>query len=264
MTYWQNPRLTVFRKTVETVLDPRLGCKITVRTVLFHSNQKLSFNCIYFFNYWSILCWCVSFSSCRPSSSLSSLFMNDFWGIPLQSNDSHKSYRPITVLTFRWNYLVGGLNPIGYHVINILLHSAVSVLFHHVCSRIFHGYLSSQTSSLSLLCGLFFALHPIHTEAVANVVGRADVLCGLFYLLAFLSYINCFPNGTSPDGNKRPSKYSKLWLASCIFWCILSLFSKEHGVTVLGVCVVFDVLFVCKFNGEHLFKALASPGALLR
>ena len=204
------------------------------------------------------------FSSCRPSSPLSSLFMNDFWGIPLQSNESHKSYRPVTVLTFRWNYLIGGLNPIGYHVINILLHSSVSVLFLHVCTRIFHGYISSQTSSLSLLCGLFFAVHPIHTEAVANVVGRADVLCALFYLLAFLSYINCFSNGSSSEGNKRPSKYSKLWLASCIFWCILSLFSKEQGVTVLGVCGAFDVLFVCKFNGEHFFKALTSPGTLLR
>lgn len=202
--------------------------------------------------------------SCRPSSPLSSLFANDFWGIPLQSNDSHKSYRPITVLTFRWNFLIGGLNPVGYHVVNVLLHSAVSVLFLHFCTRIFSGYVSSQISSLSLLCGLFFAIHPIHTEAVANVVGRADILCALFYLLALLSYTKCFSDGSFLEGNKRPSKYSKLWLASCIFWCVLSLFSKEQGITVLGVCVVYDIIFVCKVSGEDLSKALASPAVFLR
>lgn len=201
------------------------------------------------------------FCLCRPSSPLSSLFRNDFWGIPLQSNESHKSYRPITVLTFRWNYFIGGLNPIGYHLVNVLLHSLVSVLFLNFCTRIFHGYLTLQTSSLSLLCGLFFAVHPIHTEAVANVVGRADVLCGLFYLLALLSFINCFPDGNTFDGNKKSPKYSRLWLASCIFCSILSLFSKEQGITVFGVCVVFDVVFVCKYTGEHLLK---SPAVFLR
>ena len=117
---------------------------------------------------------------------------------------------------------------------------------------------------MSFLCGLFFALHPIHTEAVSNVVGRADVLCGLFYLLALLSYINSFSDARTSEGNKRPARYSKFWLASCIFWCVLALFSKEQGVTVFGVCVVYDVLFVCKFNGENFFKAMASALTVLR
>lgn len=168
------------------------------------------------------------------------------------------------MLTFRWNFLIGGLNPIGYHVINVLLHATVCVLFLRVCRRIFNSHISSQTSSLSLLCGLFFALHPIHTEAVANVVGRSDVLCGVFYLVALLSYMNCFSDGITLEENKRPAKYSKLWLASCIFCSVLSLFSKEQGITVLGVCVVYDVVFVCKFNGEHLLKALVSPTILSR
>lgn len=184
----------------------------------------------------------------------------------MKRNDSHKSYRPITVLTFRWNFLLGSLNPLGYHLVNVFLHGVVSILFLHVCKRIFNGHVrsESQTNSLSLLCGLFFALHPIHTEAVANVVGRADILCGLFYILAFLSYLNCFPEGSTNDSSKRPVKYSKLWLGSCVLWCVLSVFSKEHGITVLGVCVVYDFVFVCKLTGEHLFKTLFSPTILLR
>ena len=130
----------------------------------------------------------------------------------------------------------------------------MSILFLHVCTRILNGHVRSQTNSLPLLCGLFFAIHPIHTEAVANVVGRADILCGLFYLLSLLSYLNCFPEGTAKDSSKRPSKYSKLWLVSSVFWCVLSLFSKENGITVLGVCVVYDFVFVCNFGGEHFFR----------
>ncbi|XP_068685859.1 protein O-mannosyl-transferase TMTC4-like [Montipora foliosa] len=195
----------------------------------------------------------------RPSSPLSSLFTNDFWGIPIQSNESHKSYRPITILTFRWNYLIGGLNPFGYHAINVLLHSAVSVFFLCFCKRLFNTYIGSPNRSLPVFCGLFFALHPIHTEAVSNVVGRADVLCGLFYLLTLLSYINCFPDGSSPNRHKVPSKYSRLWLASSIFCCVLSLFSKEQGITVLGVCVVLDIVLVGKVSGGYLLKAIATP-----
>lgn len=200
----------------------------------------------------------------RPSTPISNLFSNDFWGIPLKRNDSHKSYRPITVLTFRWNFLAGGLNPIGYHFINVVLHSIVSALFFHTCIRILNGNFGSKTKSLPLLCGMLFALHPIHTEAVANVVGRAEILCALFYLLALLSYINCFPDGTTEDSSKRPAKYSRVWLASCIFWCVLSLFSKEQGITVLEVCIAYDLVFVCKFKGEHLLKIFSSPAVLLR
>ncbi|EDO39962.1 predicted protein, partial [Nematostella vectensis] len=122
----------------------------------------------------------------RPHSSLTSIFRNDFWGEPLDSNHSHKSYRPATILTFRLNYLIHGLQPLGYHVVNVGMHVAVSVLFVSACDVIFQGLTSSD--SATLLAGLIFAIHPIHTEAVANVTGRADVQCALFYLLSFLSF----------------------------------------------------------------------------
>ncbi|CAH0669236.1 unnamed protein product [Spodoptera exigua] len=43
---------------------------------------------------------------------------------------SHKSYRPLTVLTFRWNYAIHGLQPAGYHLVNLLLHALVSLLYY--------------------------------------------------------------------------------------------------------------------------------------
>jgi hypothetical protein len=57
----------------------------------------------------------------RPHVPLKNLLKNDFWGTSMTKEQSHKSYRPLTVLTFRWNYAIGGLNPTGYHLVRILL-----------------------------------------------------------------------------------------------------------------------------------------------
>lgn len=82
---------------------------------------------------------------------------------------SHKSYRPLTVLTFRLNYLFSELNAASYHLLNLVLHAVVCVLFLRVC-RLF----LDKTSSL--VAALLFAVHPIHTEAVSTAVNRMVVL----------------------------------------------------------------------------------------
>ena len=74
---------------------------------------------------------------------------------------SHKSYRPLTVLTFRLNYLFSELSAASYHLLNVVLHAVVCVLFLRVC-RLF-----LDTNS-SLVAALLFAVHPIHTEAVSS------------------------------------------------------------------------------------------------
>lgn len=76
---------------------------------------------------------------------------------------SHKSYRPLTVLTFRLNYVFSELSAASYHLLNVLLHAAVCVLFLRVC-RLF------LDRTTSLVAALLFAVHPIHTEAVSVCV----------------------------------------------------------------------------------------------
>eukprot|EP00298_Acanthocystis_sp_HF-20_P002893 c13280_g1_i1.p1 GENE.c13280_g1_i1~~c13280_g1_i1.p1 ORF type:complete len:133 (-),score=15.73 c13280_g1_i1:6-404(-) len=56
-------------------------------------------------------------------SNLFNLWKNDFWGFPMNNEKSHKSYRPLTVITFRLSYLLNGLDPYTFHLINILLHA---------------------------------------------------------------------------------------------------------------------------------------------
>ena len=90
------------------------------------------------------------------------LLRNDYWGTPMNSTDSHKSYRPLTVATFRLNYMLHELEPLGYHLVNVLLHSAVVYLYVLMCGAVF-----SQVWP-ALIAGLLFAVHPIHTEAVSH------------------------------------------------------------------------------------------------
>lgn len=99
--------------------------------------------------------------------------------------ESHKSYRPLTVLTFRANAEMAGITPFTFHLTNVLLHVIVCALFYEFSLKIFQ----KQTIPAALASFVFLA-HPVHTEAVANIVGRAEVLAGLFYLLCLVKYYN--------------------------------------------------------------------------
>ena len=98
-----------------------------------------------------------------PNTSWSDLLGNDFWGSNISTNFSHKSYRPLCVATFRLNYMLHGLDPIGYHLVNVVLHAVVCYLYVKLCAVVF----STNSVWPALTAGLLFAVHPIHTEAVS-------------------------------------------------------------------------------------------------
>lgn len=92
------------------------------------------------------------------------LFEHDFWGGTMSRKESHKSFRPLTVLTFRYlNHYFSGLHPFSYHLVNVLLHAGCSVLFLEVCRLLLLGKEMWATFAACL-----FAAHSIHTEAVSH------------------------------------------------------------------------------------------------
>lgn len=194
----------------------------------------------------------------NPASPLSNIWKNDFWGSNLSSNSSHKSYRPLTVLTFRINYLLaGGLYPVGFHLLNVALHCVISALMIDVFSILIGGLSHDGKGSklsfspkASFLAALFFAAHPVHTESVAGVVGRADLLCALFFQLSFLVYCKSF------QGSDK--KFSVSWIIGSILLCAVAMLCKEQGITVLGVNAAYDILMVCNLNIYELLQRLLS------
>ncbi|XP_017554406.1 protein O-mannosyl-transferase TMTC1 [Pygocentrus nattereri] len=174
----------------------------------------------------------------RPGSSLRSIFTDDFWGKRMADNTSHKSYRPLCILTFKLNIVLGGMTPFYFHVVNVCLHCVVTVLLMHTCERYVF-----KNSRLAFLTALLFAVHPIHTEAVSGIVGRADVLASMLFLLAFLSYIRSVSGCDTADS--FPSTVSPCSLGLSLFLGTCAMLVKETGVTVFGVCILYDSLVLC-------------------
>uniref|UniRef100_A0A3Q2HNQ0 Protein O-mannosyl-transferase TMTC1 n=1 Tax=Equus caballus TaxID=9796 RepID=A0A3Q2HNQ0_HORSE len=171
----------------------------------------------------------------RPGAPLRwGIFTNDFWGKGMAENTSHKSYRPLCVLTFKLNIFLTGMNPFYFHAVNVILHCLVTLVLMYTCDKTVF-----KNRGLAFVTALLFAVHPIHTEAVAGIVGRADVLACLLFLLAFLSYNRsvdqccvgeCFPPTASP-----------FFLLLSLFLGTCAMLVKETGITVFGVCLVYDL-----------------------
>lgn len=178
----------------------------------------------------------------RPHTPIKNVFLNDFWGMPMYKEQSHKSYRPLCVLTFRWNYYVHQLEPMGYHLVNMLLHGLVSVMYLRMCSM----FLQELPS---FVAALLFAVHPIHTEAVTGVVGRAETLSSLFFLGAFILYAKAAKQ-------KNRVGWQPLILAMiCVYTAMLC---KEQGITVNAICLMYEIFIVQKLKLLDLWQNLKS------
>ena len=111
--------------------------------------------------------------------TLPTLLTSDYWitrknpfGDPPPPTSSGL-YRPLVSLSYALNYAVGGLNPIGYHLVNLLLHLLVTWLLYLLALRL------QFPPGAAVSAAALFAIHPLHTEAITNVVGRAELFMAL-------------------------------------------------------------------------------------
>lgn len=120
-----------------------------------------------------------------PGTALLYIFTNDFWGFPVSDPSSHKSYRPVTMLSLRfWPPRGPGEHPPAFHVHagNAILHGAVSALVGALAWRVFAG--SERRLLTAVLAAILFALHPIHTDAVSLSARAVSSLPALLSLHA--------------------------------------------------------------------------------
>jgi len=156
-------------------------------------------------------------------------------------------YRPLSQIMFAIEFSIFGLNPFIGHLINILLYAFTGVLVYKVLQILFPPGKKPYYLTLSFIAAALFIAHPLHTEVVANIKGRDEILSllGSFGALYFiLKYI-------------ESSRLINLTLASAIFF--LALMSKENAITFV-VVIPLTLYFFTKANGKQI---LLSLGGLL-
>ncbi len=136
-------------------------------------------------------------------------------------------YYPLVHTTYWLEYRLWGLEPAGYHAVNVALHAAVALLWWLVLRRL--GLPGAW------LAAAVFAVHPVHVESVAWVTERKNVLSGLFYLLAFLAYLRYRPPGAAgaqrPAGSRAPGSDRRFYaLALACF--VAALLAKTVTATL--------------------------------
>jgi len=127
-------------------------------------------------------------------------------------------YYPAVFTTFWVENHLWGLNPRGYHVVNVLLHIANALLLWRILSLL--GIPGAW------MIGAVFALHPMHVESVAWITERKNVLSGLFYLLAMLAYLRFDPMRDEETEAHPPPRAWRPYAASLLFF-VLALLSKS-------------------------------------
>lgn len=123
-------------------------------------------------------------------------------------------YYPLVFTTFWLEYQLWGLHPLGYHLINILLHATVAVLLWSVLRRL--------ELPGAWLAAAIFALHPVHVESVAWITERKNVLSGIFYFLSLSAYLRFRPLTREPPD--EPKRWGFYMLALAAF--VAALLSK--------------------------------------
>ncbi|OGW74590.1 MAG: hypothetical protein A2Z72_03650 [Omnitrophica bacterium RBG_13_46_9] len=134
-------------------------------------------------------------------------------------------YRPMQNLSYIADYGISGLDPVGFHLTNTIIHIANSILVFFLVLAL------AKNRILSLLTSVLFVSHPVHYAVVTYISGRADSLFTGFFLISFLAFIRY----------REDSNTGFLLASSAGF--ILSLLSKETAAISVFIFVLYDIIF---------------------
>ncbi len=175
------------------------------------------------------------------------LLAGPYWG----RDYANSAYRPATSVSFALDWASGGGAPAVLHATNVLLHLAVVALVLALASLVL-------APAGALVAALWFAVQPVHVEAVANVVGRAELLAAAGYLVAVLAYVRI---GDGTEGAVRGAR-GVLLVAAVLAGAAIAFGAKEHALTLPAMLVLADV-WRSRVRGEPLLPRLRRNALLL-
>ncbi len=164
------------------------------------------------------------------------------------------NWHPLTWISHALDYAIWGLNPLGHHLTNNILHAINAFVVVVLVAGIIQAakermpakgaspFLDEQRVLIAgCVTGLLFGLHPLRVESVAWIAERKDLLCALFFLLSILMYAGnaTIVKGEEDHKDSSARVYSKQYLFSFGFF-VLALLSKPMAVTVPFVLLILD------------------------
>ncbi|XP_001357919.3 protein O-mannosyl-transferase TMTC4 [Drosophila pseudoobscura] len=173
------------------------------------------------------------------------IFTHDFWGASLLSSDSHKSFRPLTTLMFHCEYALLGLTAAHMKFLNLLLHCVNTLLMWRLVRSLYVVEINGER--WAIISAALFAAHPIHTEAVSGIVGRAELMFGMIHLLCLLLTV------------ANTGKHSPHSICLILTLTAVGMLFKESAVTIPMSCVLMDY-----FQNGFYHLSLKDQGRILR
>jgi tetratricopeptide (TPR) repeat protein len=174
------------------------------------------------------------------------------------------NWHPLTWISHAVDYAIWGLNPLGHHLTNIILHAANTALVVMLAMKLLEvarwrsvkngpsSFLNDRTVLIAAgVTGLLFGIHPLHVESVAWVSERKDLLCALFYLMSIIAYTKYAISREPKVGNRQsdveggnePGRkgihVNKHYILALGFF-ILALMSKPMAVSLPVVLLILD------------------------
>ena len=152
-------------------------------------------------------------------------------GILLEPSGKDIAIRPLTEATWFLDYRLWGLNPTGYRIVNLMMHSINSILV------LFLSFFLLRDKLVALGAGVLFAIHPIHSGVVSFISQRYDLMCTLFYLFSLVTF-----------ALYAYAQRSGLFYIISIISYPLALFSKEMAITLPLVIILYDTFIIKRFS----------------
>jgi len=141
-------------------------------------------------------------------------------------------YRPLVVTSYAVNYAIGGLNPYGYHLVNLGFHVGSAFLIFLIVSNFTSAFFAA------IAAGLIFLVHPLNSEAVNYITARSSLMSGFFYLLAFYFWVRY---RMAYEAGHKDRRYG-LYIFSFLSFAA-GMLSKEVVITIPIMLWLYDLYF---------------------
>jgi protein O-mannosyl-transferase len=161
--------------------------------------------------------------------------------------------RPLSYMSFSWNYYFSGTDVFAYHLVNFIIHYLAALflflfIFNTLKLPLIREKYADIAYPVALLGALFWSINPVHVTSVTYIVQRMALMAGLFYIISMFFYLKA-----RTAGNVRRSIF---YFILCVISGLAAVLSKENAVMLPVSIFIYDLFLIAGLNKENIKKYL--------